>query len=278
MFLDTRILNINGGREDQISGFFKKNQNLLTRLKKISSILNHPHPRIAFLGYTDLMLNEREWAELGVDQRKLTNRENAEKLKRIHSRPDVQVVPTLSSALTELFGDIFELSVFDFTQYEGSEIEWDFNFPIDKRFENAFDIIIDNGTCEHIFNIGQAFINVHTMLNVGGIVLHTGPLCYPNHGFYGYNPTLFADFYEDNGCEVLDFCLESLVNSGGVSKNLVVYGIPKYERFKLTQVASENIDVLKLEYLVSALIRKNSQVEKITYPIQNKYRNKEKWV
>lgn len=258
--------------------FFTDNNNLMSRLKAIQIEKSCQKPRICFLGYTDFMLNEREWAELGVDQTKLKNRENYQRLTHIHGRPDVEVVPTITSALENIYQNDFELTVFDFTKYEGSEVEWDFNFPIPEEFHNSFDVIIDNGTCEHIFNIAQTFVNIHKMLSLDGFVYHSGPVCWPNHGFYGYNPTLFADFYEDNGCELLNFCMETTNIDENQRRNLIVSGVPKYDRFTMVQLASGKVDYLKLEYNLSVLVRKNTQVQKITYPIQNKYRNKEKWV
>lgn len=258
--------------------FFSKYTNLMSRIKAVEIEKTFKKPRIAFLGYTDLMLNEKEWLELGVDQTHLINRNNSEKLTRIHGRPDVNIVPTITSAFQNMYKGGFELTVFDFTQYEGSEVEWDFNFPIPEDFHNSFDLIIDNGTCEHIFNIAQAFINIHRMLNVGGFIYHSGPVCWPNHGFYGYNPTLFADFYEDNGCELMVHCMESNFEQNNQRAHLVAENIPKYERFKMLQLLSGNLDYLQLEYNFSTLIRKNNQVDEIKYPIQNKYREKNNWI
>ena len=144
---------------------------VLSRLPKGEEI------NVAFLGYTDLVINSEEWANLGIVENELENRQNFERLTAIHGRQDVTVVPTLSSAVQSLLGKNCQITVFDFEKVEGNEVEWDFNFPIDVKFEQKFDVIFDFKTCEHIFNIAQAFTNTHKMLNIGGFVYHGGPLC-----------------------------------------------------------------------------------------------------
>ncbi len=230
---------------------------------------------IAFLGYTDLMLSPDEWANLGIKDTKLTNRKNWRNLINIHGRSDVRVVPTLTSALDALIGSNFKLSVFDFTKYEGSEIKWDFNFPIKSKFENRFDIVVDAGTCEHIFNLPQALINIQKMLVVGGLAFHGGPLCWPNHGFYGYNPTLFSDFYEDNGCEIVETFLRSHIVRG--KQFVTINGIPKYDRFRMSDILKNNPKLLAAEFNLLTFVKKINECEDITFPIQRKYRYPEQW-
>lgn len=251
--------------------------NLAKILLELRKSIPSATPAIAFLGYTDLMLSAAEWAELGVDESQLANRPNFANLRAIHGRPDVTVVPTLASALQALIGDSFTLTVFDFTQYEGSEVPHDFNFPLPAPFLNAFDIVVDNGTCEHIFNIAQALVNVLKMLRPGGLVYHNGPLCWPNHGFYGYNPTLFADFYEDNGCRLLDLFLNARTFSNGAPHHLSVSGIPKYDHFTLAQALHNNSDLLHLQYNLAVVATKLQELPQTVYPIQHKYRNPADW-
>ena len=252
----------------KLNQFFEKNENLISRLKAIKSMAAFPKPRIAFFGYTDLMLNKYEWIALGIDQDKLINRKNHRKLIEIHARTDVEVVPTIPSVLDELFDGQFELTVFDFKKNEGSEVTFDLNFQIDGKYKDQFDIIVDDGFCARIFNLPQALINVQKMLRVGGIVYHSGPVCRPNHVFYGYNPSLFADFYENNGCGILDLCMEAAYEENMQRKILVVNGVPKYESFQLKNVFADNLEFLQLEYNLTTLIWKIIDRQDIFYPIQ----------
>ena len=257
----------------------KNLKNLVQVVRDLTDRVEGDRVSIAFLGYTDLMLNDAEWqAEVGDNRSALVNRPNHIKLAQVHGRADVTVVPTITSMLDALLGEPFDLTVFDFTQYEGSEVEHDFNFEIPEDFVNRFDVVIDFGTCEHIFNFAQALINIHKMLKLDGRVYHCGPLCWPNHGFYGYNPTLFADFYEDNGYEIEDMILSTFAVVNGQRDMVAFDGIPKYDRFSLTQAFQGNPDLLRLEYNLSVVAHKTQVLDKVIYPIQRKYRDSSAWI
>ena len=62
--------------------------------------------------------------------------------------------------------------------------------------------MIDAGTIEHCFNIAQAILNAAQAVAPGGHVFHAPPMTMLNHGFYNLNPTLFHDFYGQNGWTV----------------------------------------------------------------------------
>ena len=257
---------------------FKQASNICESILLMRRLLAREKVRIAFLGYTDLMLSETAWSNLGVSQSQLQNRSNWKNLVKIHDRPDVTVVPTLTSAIEAILGKEFSLTVFDFTKYEGTEVEWDFNFPIPKKYIGKFDIVIDGGTCEHIFNIAQALSNVNLMLSKNGIAYHGGPLCWPNHGFYGYNPTLFADFYEANTCEIIDMFLTSNFTLGDGKRQRLTAEVPKYERFTMSRLLKNDPNLLKLEYNLCTIVQKKQNNTDITFPVQHKYRQKENWM
>lgn len=107
--------------------------------------------------------------------------------KRKHPMPETE----------ELFEHLdARLTVVDFTKDRGIEVVANMNEPHDL---GQFDLVIDPGTLEHCFNIGQAIMNAANAVKLGGHILHISPLNMPNHGFYNLNPTLFHDFYTQNG-------------------------------------------------------------------------------
>lgn len=228
---------------------------------------------IGFLGYHDVMLTDEQWESIG-NKSLLENRSNSDKLKSIHSRLDVNICPTIKSWMNACYGNRVTYDVFDFTKYEGEEIEHDFNLEIPDQYKNKFDIIVDIGTIEHIFNLPQAFKNTLLMLKKNGYILNHGPLCQPNHGFYGYNPTLFADFYMDNGCEIVDMVLQSKISNNIIA----VEGLPLFDRFYLSQIYNINKELIGKEFNLITLTKKVNDTEEIVYPIQRKYRNKEQWI
>lgn len=74
-----------------------------------------------------------------------------------------------------------------------------------RRVGRQFDVVLELGTLEHVFHIPNAMWNLAKLCAVGGEILHGAPMNnWPNHGFYQLQPTLYYDFYEANGFEVVE--------------------------------------------------------------------------
>lgn len=57
-----------------------------------------------------------------------------------------------------------------------------------------WDVVINNGTLEHVFHIAQGFKTMHDHCKTGGIMIHESPCTgWLDHGFYCLQPTLFWD-------------------------------------------------------------------------------------
>ena len=176
--------------------------------------------------------------------------------------------------------------IFDFTKYEGSEIEHDFNFLIPKKFHQKYDIVIDGGSAEHIINFPQALHNLALITKTNGFIFQTGPVCAPNHGFYGYNPTLFYDFFENNGAKIKSMRLTTAFTNNSKFKTLFISNIPLYDRFRMSNVFETDLIknnfskefLLNSEFWLEVITQKIEHKENIYYPIQNKYTQKEAWV
>ena len=92
----------------------------------------------------------------------------------------------------------------DISPYEGADIIFDLNQrELPPELINRFDYIVDGGTTEHVFDYAQALRNISKMLKVGGKIFHYLPACgWLNHGYYSLSPSLFQDFYNDNGFQI----------------------------------------------------------------------------
>ncbi len=95
------------------------------------------------------------------------------------------------------------VDVFDVKCLFGMELPLDLNVPLPGRLLQAYDFLINPGTYEHCFNIGQAVVNGYYILVPGGISYHTGPVARHEHGFWNYTVNTFRRFYEHNGGEIL---------------------------------------------------------------------------
>ena len=97
-----------------------------------------------------------------------------------------------------------EISSIDGNDYEDADIIHDFNLPIPNELRNSFDMVFDGGTLEHVFDIRQSLENMCSLLRPNGLAIHLSPSHnHVDHGFYMFSPTLFYDYYTENGFRIL---------------------------------------------------------------------------
>ena len=93
----------------------------------------------------------------------------------------------------------------DYSKYENSEMIFDLNKRIPKKYENKFNTIIDIGTSEHIFNIPQVLENVFIALRTNGHYIFSLPVSNSiDHGFFSFSPGFFYDYFSINNFKILD--------------------------------------------------------------------------
>lgn len=174
--------------------------------ERLAAILNaEKGGRIASMGYPDIVAPPELIAKvLGDRLENLKYREDSEAICKWHGIKPVRPIPDAKSFFSLLGAD---LEVFDIVQTRGDEIMRDLNYPIDERDE--YDFVLDVGTIEHCFNIGQAALNMAGLLKPSGLIFHGNPFNSGNHGFYGLNPTWYADFYGQPGFELMHCHLEA---------------------------------------------------------------------
>lgn len=93
------------------------------------------------------------------------------------------------------------INVLDASSFEGADTVHDMNNPVPTDWHGQYDVVIDGGSLEHIFNVPTAFANLANMLKVGGtIFVNTPANNMMGHGFYQFSPELmFRIFSEENG-------------------------------------------------------------------------------
>jgi SAM-dependent methyltransferase len=110
------------------------------------------------------------------------------------------VAPEGRSASKNEYSDMFfkwylgtrDLVSIDNSNYQHASILHDLNKPIETGLEEKFDVVIDGGTLEHVFNFPVAIANCMRMLRVGGrLFLFTPCNNQLGHGFYQFSPELF---------------------------------------------------------------------------------------
>lgn len=111
---------------------------------------------------------------------------------------------------TTLLSEITDLTNVDYNSIDvapGLKTEiLDLNFDsLPKSMFEGYDIVLNFGTTEHIFNQWNCFEVIHDATKVGGINYHQLPVSgYLDHGYYCYTPLFFKEMAQSNGYEVID--------------------------------------------------------------------------
>jgi hypothetical protein len=99
-----------------------------------------------------------------------------------------------------------KLHSFDCSSYENATYLHDMNCLIPEFHKDKYDVVIDGGALEHIFNFPVAIKNCMEMVKVGGHYLGmTIGNNFMGHGFYQFSPELlFRIFTPENGYEIVN--------------------------------------------------------------------------
>ncbi len=133
--------------------------------------------------------------------------------------------------LAECLG-VREIHTLDFSSYEGADLLHDLNVPIADSLKSRFDIVIEAGTIEHIFNVPVAIANLMQMTCAGGSIFVStiaNNLC--GHGFYQFSPELFFRIFTAENGFSLGAILAAEARYPGVELT------PLAEGFKITDPA-----------------------------------------
>lgn len=122
-----------------------------------------------------------------------------------------------------------------------------------------FDLVINHGTAEHVFNIAQVFVSMHDACKVGGLMVHESPFTgWLDHGFYCLQPTLFYDLAAANAYQIVSVHIEEI-------KSRFIHEIPS--RNHMTEFISNGPINNAMLFVV---LRKTSE-KAFTIPMQGYY-------
>jgi len=98
------------------------------------------------------------------------------------------------------------IEAMDFTAAEGAQHIHDLNQPLPDHLRGQFDVVIDGGTTEPIFYIGQALDTCHALLKPGGLMLsYVACDGWFGHGFFQTGPDVpWRYWHHARGCEMLE--------------------------------------------------------------------------
>jgi SAM-dependent methyltransferase len=122
-------------------------------------------------------------------------------------KPGIKLPPKGLITGTDLFTSLGFDSVdsMDCNDYEQCTIIHDLNNDVPQSLHGKYDLIIDSGSSEHIFNLPKVLENYNRMLRVGGRIIHSLPSSnHVDHGFYMFSPTVFYDYYSANRWSIIE--------------------------------------------------------------------------
>lgn len=160
-------------------------------------------PRICCLGYPDVLVSEEQARQvLGPEvAARLDHRPDSAQILAWHNLQSKLDRVVDAQSLFAAMG--LRLTVLDLVASRGGERIVNLNDPLESDLVGAFDVVLDAGTMEHCFNVGQTIRNILDMAKVGGFVMHLNPMTMINHGFFNFSPTFYHDFYGQNGHQLV---------------------------------------------------------------------------
>ena len=231
-------------------------------LDRAKSISGQGALSVCCLGYPDLLISVKEARALcPFYQGELFVSSNSDATKKWHSVNNVDGL-VCAESFFGMWG--VKLVVIDVERRVGNEVILDLNQrDSTARFkEKGYDLVIDNGTLEHCFNIGEAFVNtVRLVKPFGGYILHINPVTMLNHGFYNLNPTLYFDFYSENSFDFLDMAITTLDGTERCEFHPT-------RRF----IVPKTYDRANAGSVITVLARRREPRAKISFPTQAKYK------
>jgi SAM-dependent methyltransferase len=119
-----------------------------------------------------------------------------------------------------------QVDAIDYSDYEGANIIHDLNQPVPAELHHRYDLVIDGGTLEHIFNFPTSIKNCMSLVKPGGhLILLTPANNFFGHGLYQFSPELFYRvFTTDNGYQMKRVVAVEAVRNGrwfNVSDSLI---------------------------------------------------------
>ena len=213
-------------------------------------------PRALLLAYPDILVPRAGLARIVGEEAiaSLPTRPDARSIWEYHGLAGVQDPLYESVAFFRALG--VEAEVIDVARVRGMETLVDLNHPLPAGLARRFDLVVDTGTCEHCFNVGQAFVNACEALAQGGVLVHAAPLTRVNHGFWNFSPTVYPDFMEANG-----FDLQLLTGvTGDLASGMRTFPVDPVGRFDPPPNAALYVIAMRRE------------VRTLAWPVQRKYR------
>lgn len=232
----------------------------LAQLDAVGQVMDHLNPNarrtILALGYPDILAPAQVLDRFFGDgfSDRIAYREDSEEIIAWHGMTGIMDKVPEAFSMFDAMG--CDLSVIDIMSSRGDEEIVDLNEELPRAHVQGYDLVIDPGTIEHCFNIGQAIRNAASAVKLNGYIIHFNPMAMFNHGFFNLNPTFYHDFYLANG-----FTLVGMVGVHGPPAGQKTFPAEATARFPAPPDNANNL-----------VIAQRTTVKPFEWPMQTKYR------
>lgn len=124
----------------------------------------------------------------------------------------------------------------DFDINDKAQIILDLTKEIPTDYIEKYDMVVDSGTLEHIFDQKSAFENAYKMCKIGGTIVHIqGIKNLWNHSLFSYQPKIFILLSQINDYKIkyIDYLIEDVNTNQRLSNTSKIKAYPfdfdKYE-------------------------------------------------
>ncbi|MDE0801490.1 MAG: hypothetical protein OSB02_12245 [Rhodospirillaceae bacterium] len=183
-------------------------------------------------------------------------RKDSDQVKKYHGLPDSFGPVYETESLFE--GLRIKPDFIDVKKLRGPEKIVDLNERLPSEYHGQYDLVIDTGTMEHCFNVGNAFRSMCELSKLGGHIISLSPMTMINHGFWNFSPTAYFDGFLQNGFEV-NFLQGMFQSETGIKA--IDFSSGPTER---TMAPSE---------VTLICIAKKIKEQEFKWPVQSKYRD-----
>lgn len=155
---------------------------------------------------------------------------------------------------------------FDYSPYENCSVVHDFNTPIPISFHQSYDVVLDAGTLEHVFDVKTAFNNVAMLTRVGGQIIHILPTNeHSGHGFYQFSAEFFFSLYSEG----FGFSNTEVFASREGSNDVPFYKVSRPSGISRVEINSKSFPDIDYLYVKTKRSGSGLQINKV--PQQSDY-------
>ena len=153
---------------------------------------------------------------------------------------------------------------FDLNEEHGA-IKHDLNHPIaDTSLYGKYDLVTDHGSCEHVFNIAEAYRTMHRLCKPGGFLVISQAL-WGGNGYFLYDKPFFEGIAAANGYRIIFDSYVICLNRTTMGNSQEQFHVPLSSGL-LQAIDLGNVD----EIGVYAVLEKTSDDE-FQFPYQGNY-------